>query len=112
MAKTQEKELRRGTLEMLLLKLLSSRAMYGYEIIARLEKLGEGQFNLKEGTVYPVLYRLEIDGFIGSQWETLDRGVPRKYYRLKESGSIELDRLIQEWRSFSAAVGRILETEL
>lgn len=111
MAKTLDKELKRGTLEMVLLKLLSGRAMYGYEIVAALEKLGEEQFQLKEGTLYPVLYRLENDGFVEARWETQDRGVPRKYYHITAPGKTELDSLLAEWRAFCQTVDRILDVE-
>jgi len=111
MVKTLDKELKRGTLEMVLLKLLTGRAMYGYEIVAALEKLAEQQFQLKEGTLYPVLYRLENDGFVEARWETQERGVPRKYYHITALGKTELERLLAEWRAFSQTLNRILDAE-
>lgn len=111
MVKTLDSELKRGTLEMVLLKLISERPMYGYEIVSMLEKLGKGQFYLKEGTLYPVLYRLENEGFIEARWETLERGVPRKYYHLTEAGSEQLKRLLSDWREFATAINRILQME-
>ncbi len=111
MEKTLERELKRGTLEMVILKLLEERQMYGYELIAALDQRGGPQFQLKEGTVYPVLYRQEDAGFIEARWETADRGVPRKYYRLTESGAKQLARLITEWEEFSAAIDRLLGKE-
>jgi PadR family transcriptional regulator PadR len=111
MVKALDRELKRGTLEMILLKLLSERRMYGYELISTLEKRGGKAFQLKEGTLYPVLYRLENAGLIEPEWETQDRGVPRKYYRLTPAGDKQLGNLIQEWEGFSAAVNSILEWE-
>ncbi len=111
MGKSLDRELKRGTLEMILLKLVSERPMYGYELVSTLEKRAGDQFQLKEGTLYPVLYRLENDGFIESRWETLERGVPRKYYELTKEGTGELERLVGEWREFSAAVNQLLEAE-
>ncbi len=111
MARTIDRELKRGTLEMILLKLLSERQMYGYELVSTLEQRGGDQFQLKEGTLYPVLYRLENDGFIEARWETLERGVPRKYYRLTKSGAKELQGLMEDWRNFTAIVNQLLETE-
>ena len=107
--KTFDRELKRGTLEMILLKLLSDRPMYGYELVSNLEKRGGESFQLKEGTLYPVLYRLEDDGYIESQWETLERGVPRKYYRLSQAGKDHLELLIGEWQEFATAVNRLIE---
>ncbi|MBP1693738.1 MAG: lineage-specific thermal regulator protein [Chloroflexi bacterium] len=109
MAKILEKELKRGTLEMLLLKLISTRPMYGYEIVTLLEKRA-GQLQLKESTLYPVLYRLEKDGYILARWETLERGVPRKYYQLTEAGQDELSRLIGEWQEFTRVINGFIES--
>jgi PadR family transcriptional regulator len=108
MVKALDRELKRGTLEMILLKLLSERPMYGYELITTLEKRGGQQFHLKEGTLYPVLYRLENDGLIEARWEMLERRVPRKYYHLTVTGSEELNALVVDWREFSSAVHRLL----
>ena len=111
MEKTLERELKRGTLEMVILKLLAERQMYGYELIAALEERGGHQFQLKEGTVYPVLYRQEDAGYIEARWETADRGVPRKYYTPTKSGTEHLAALMQEWDDFSSAIDRLLGRE-
>ncbi len=111
MAHGTDRELKRGTLEMILLKVLSERPMYGYELISTLERRGGEQFQLKEGTLYPVLYRLEKEGFIVPRWETLERGVPRKYYELTKTGARELERLVGEWREFTATIDQLLSKE-
>ena len=111
MDKSLERELKRGTLEMVVLNLLAERQMYGYELITALDQRGGPRFQLKEGTVYPVLYRQEDAGHIEARWETANRGVPRKYYRLTESGKKHLARLISEWDEFSAAIDRLLGKE-
>ncbi len=111
MARAIDRELKRGTLEMILLKLVSERPMYGYELVSTLEQRGGEQFQLKEGTLYPVLYRLENDGFIEARWETLERGVPRKYYQLTKAGAKELERLVGEWRDFTSVVNQLLGKE-
>ncbi len=105
------RELKRGTLEMILLKLLAGGEMYGYQIVSTLEERAGGQFALKEGTLYPVLYRLEDAGLIDSRWETPGRGMPRKYYRLTEAGRRQLAALLTEWQAFVGAVERLLATE-
>lgn len=116
MVKTNDREMKRGTLEMILLKVLEKRPMYGYELISTLEKQGGELFQLKEGTLYPVLYRLENGGYIEARWETQEgeaapRRAPRKYYRLTEAGAQQLRILIDDWRLFSTAVNRLLEME-
>jgi len=106
---TFNKELKRGTLEMILLRLISERQMYGYELASTLEKKGGSLFRIKEGTLYPILYRLEKAGYIESRWETLERGVPRKYYRLTEAGTNYMQARLAEWKEFIAAIDRLLE---
>lgn len=106
-----DRELKRGTLEMVLLRLLSQRPRYGYELVSTLERQGGQHFQVKEGTLYPVLYRLEDAGLIAAQWETLERGVPRKYYKVTEAGVEQLRNLVGEWQAFATTLNRLLEGE-
>lgn len=105
-----DRELKRGTLEMLLLKLLSEREMYGYEIITALEERSGGRLEVKDGTLYPVLYRLEEAGLAEPRWQTQERGAPRKYYRITAAGTAELERLTTEWRDFIDTVSEVLDS--
>jgi len=106
-----ERELKRGTLEMVLLKLLMEREMYGYELVTEFQERGSGEFQIKDGTLYPVLYRLEKAGHVQPRWETQERGVPRKYYRVTPAGKKQVDRLVGEWRTFVDAVESLLNEE-
>lgn len=111
---TFERELKRGTLEMLLLRMLRDGASYGYAMVARLRRHGDDGFDLKEGTLYPVLYRLEEAGWIVPEWQAPEpgaaqRGVPRKYYRLTRAGEEHAETLEQAWRRFVATVAEILD---
>ena len=63
-------QLKKGVLEMLVLKLICAKPAYGYELLSELKKSSQGRFCLKEGTLYPILYRLEDDGMICAQWST------------------------------------------
>src|SRR5262245_44843183 len=81
-----ERELKRGSLELIVLHLLSPGEAYGYEIVTRLAADSDGVLTVGDGTLYPVLYRLERSRFVAVRWETPARGVPRKYYRLTDSG--------------------------
>ena len=101
-------ELKRGTLELILLGLLEERPKYGYELVAELDQKSGGRFQIKEGTVYPVLYRLEDKGLIEPEWKSPKRGVPRKYYRLTEVGTDQLEELRAEWAAFSESVNQLL----
>lgn len=106
-----ERELKRGTLEMVLLKLLSRREMYGYELVTTIDERSAGGFSIGDGTLYPVLYRLEKAGFVEPRWQTQERGVPRKYYRVTAAGRAQMQELEAEWRAFAGAVDRLLEDE-
>ena len=102
------RELKRGSLELIVLHLLSPGEAYGYEIVSRLTAETNGALEVTDSTLYPVLYRLERAGFVAVRWETPQRGVPRKYYRLTPAGRQELDRLTHEWTSFTKAMARLL----
>jgi PadR family transcriptional regulator len=103
-----ERELKRGSLELIVLHLLAPGEKYGYEIVTTLTEQTNGALEVTDGTLYPVLYRLERAGFVDVRWETPQRGVPRKYYRLTEAGRDELARLIEEWTAFAGAMARLL----
>ncbi len=103
-----KRQLKRGTLELLLLALIEEKDRYGYEIVSSLEQHAENLFRIKEGTLYPILYRLEDKGLIESYRDIPDRGVPRKYYRLTASGVVHSKMLKQEWARFSLAVNELI----
>lgn len=106
-----ERELKRGSLELIVLHLLAPGEAYGYEIVTKLTTQTDGALGVTDGTLYPVLYRLEHAGFVAVRWETPERGVPRKYYRLTESGRSELARLNHEWNAFVGAMAKLLGNE-
>src|SRR5215471_111816 len=106
-----ERELKRGSLELIVLHLLESGEAYGYEIVTNLTTRSNGALGVTDGTLYPVLYRLERAGFVTVRWETPERGVPRKYYRLTKAGEAELARLTHEWNTFASAMARLLRQQ-
>ncbi len=107
--KDLQRELRRGTLELLLLRILADEPTYGYELVSRLSRRSDGRFQIKEGTLYPVLYRLEDAGLILPEWDApAERGVPRKVYRLTAAGQERLEELTAAWRRFATDVDAIL----
>jgi PadR family transcriptional regulator PadR len=103
-----ERELKRGTLELIVLHLLERGEAYGFEIVAMLTDRTNGAIEISDGTLYPVLYRLERAGSVTVRWETPERGVPRKYYRLTDAGREELRLLADEWTTFAKAMERLL----
>ena len=106
--KSIARELRRGSLELIVLHLLSAGEAYGYEIVSKLVANTDGALEVTDGTLYPVLYRLERAGFVSVRWETPERGVPRKYYCLTDAGREELAQLTQEWTTFAKAMAALL----
>lgn len=95
----------KGVLQGSVLAILSQRETYGYEIVQALEKYGFGA--ISEGTVYPLLLRLEKGGLIRARFRTSDLGPRRKYYTLTPAGQEELARFRASFRAMAAAVERL-----
>lgn len=102
------RELKRGTLEMVLLSLLCEKQQYGYQLVNEITARSRGLFTLAEGTLYPVLYRLEDAGLIEARWETQERGVPRKYYCATDQGREQLAKQIIQWQDLVDAISALL----
>lgn len=104
-----DNQLKKGILSIIVLKLVGERDMYGYEIIQTLDEISDGYYKLKEGTLYPVLYRLEDSGWIESYRIIPDeRKVPRKYYRITQNGIEVLKEQIALWKYFDETTNRVL----
>lgn len=107
-----ESQMKRGVLDMLVLKLLEKEEKYGYQIISELKEKSNNRFVLKEGTLYPILYRLEEDGFVESCWsEAVGKRVPRKYYMITESGRQALQDIHELWVDINKKATLIMEEE-
>ena len=107
--------LKKGVLEMLVLKLICDKATYGYELLLRLKAQSAGRFALKEGTLYPILYRLEDEGLIAAKWSQGEgRNAPKKYYEATDAGREENLRRQLLWQEFERTVDTFLNggTEL
>ena len=99
-----------GSMGMLILRLLSEKDMYGYEMIDTLKKRSENVFELKAGTLYPLLHGLEDKGFL-TVYEQEAAGKTRKYYGLTKQGRGFLEKKIEEWKEYSTAVANVLVLE-
>lgn len=104
-------QIKKGVLEMLVLQLVAAHPSHGYELLLRLKNGSGGLLALKEGTLYPILYRLEDDGAIISTWKNLaeeapekTRPVPRKVYTITAAGQQTLQQQHQIWRGFVTCV--------
>lgn len=101
----------RGHLDTLILSALQRGDAHGFEILKRLEAAGSGALALKEGSLYPALYRLEAGGLVKATWESSDslrRGPRRRIYHLTAAGGKRLHVARQEFQTFISVVGSIL----
>ena len=101
-------ELVGSTVEMIVLKLLTERAMYGFEILEIVNERTDGAFNWKEGTLYPILHRLEGKGCLTTEWRIGDTGKRRRYYSLTIRGTAHAGDKQEEWRTFMRSVNAAL----
>jgi transcriptional regulator len=104
-------DLKRGSLELLILSSLEAGPRHGYEIGKRLERRSDGLLEFKASTLYSILYRMEDRGWIKGRWVEKKGERRRCYYTLTESGTRELVRQREEWMAFSAMVTRVVGLE-
>ncbi len=102
--------MRKGCLEMAVLASLWHGRLYGLEILRVLER--DSRLVLAEGTIYPILNRLRLEGLVQSQWVEAEAGHPRKYYELTQSGRERATRMAETWTEFSAGLGLLIEPVL
>lgn len=105
-----EKSLVSGSMTLLLLKLLSEKDMYGYEMIDTLRKRSQNVFELKAGTLYPLLHGLEEKGLL-TVYEQESLGKIRKYYSITKEGHRLLEAKTAEWKEYANAVSNVLAME-
>ena len=103
-----DKSLLTGSTTMLILKLLDETNMYGYQMIEELRKKSNNAFELKAGTLYPLLHILEKKNMLTSYEETADNARIRKYYRITKFGRKHLKEKKEEWKVYTAAVNDLL----
>lgn len=99
---------KRGAATLCLLSLLSKNEMYGYEIVQAMENISGGRFCLPEGTLYPILYRLEDSGYLETRHVLVGKRMKRVYYRLSAAGMEHYNDMLEDYRSIQAGVKMIL----
>lgn len=104
-----DKSLLTGSTTMLILKLLEEKDMYGYEMIATLAQRSNHAFDLKAGTLYPLLHTLEKAGVVASYEQTAENERTRKYYHLTQHGKTALQTKEAAWYAYADAVRRVLK---
>ena len=103
-----DKELSKGSHELIILKLLSRTDMYGYQIVQQMSLLSDRAFEMSQGSLYPVLHRLEQEGYVTS-YSAPEKGRERLYYHLTEKGSAALADREARWQHYVQAMGSILK---
>ena len=99
-----------GTLDMLILKALSRGAMHGYGISQWIQQISDEVLRVEEGSLYPALHRLELDGVIDAEWGQSENNRRAKFYRLTAVGRKRLSTEASEWRRVVEAIARVMET--
>jgi PadR family transcriptional regulator PadR len=101
-------DLLQGTLDMLILRVLSRGEMHGWGIVDRLSQLSKNALKLGEGSVYPSLYRMETKGWIKAEWAPSDNNRKAKYYSLTRAGRKQLEVEQQSWDQLSAIIAEVM----
>jgi DNA-binding PadR family transcriptional regulator len=101
------RDLLRGSIDLLVLSDLSSGERYGYQILTSLREISNGRIDLKAGTLYPILHKLERAGMVASRWDDTS-GRDRKWYALTQRGRARLRDDTREWLDYTACVRGVL----
>jgi transcriptional regulator len=109
--KSQSKsDLLQGTLDMLILKTLSLEPLHGWGIAQRIQQISMDVLQVNQGSLYPALHRLQIAGWIASEWGASENNRRAKYYRLTATGRRQLKEETENWARLAGAIARILQT--
>ena len=98
-----------GTLDLLILKVLSSAELHGLGVSRRIEQITGGTFVVQPGSLFPALHRLEEAGWLTSAWEASENNRRAKYYKLTRAGRKQLGEATEQWHRVAAAMARALE---
>ena len=102
-------DLVRSCADLVILTLLRRKPMHGYDILTSMSGLGDGRFRFKHGTLYPLLYRLEREGWIAAKWHEPPKGKRRKVYRITADGKRKQANRIEQWQAFTTSVDALLQ---
>jgi len=103
-------ELPQGTLDLLILKTVALAPQHGWAISERLHQISSEILQIRQGSLYPALHRLERRGWIKARWGTSDNNRRAKYYELTRSGRTQLEAEADAWRRLNAVISQVLET--
>ncbi|WP_407271668.1 PadR family transcriptional regulator [Radiobacillus sp. PE A8.2] len=103
-----DRELVKGSTSLLVLQLLNDRDMYGYELVKEMDKRSNHNFQVKEGTLYPALHKLEKQEYIEFYWQQQEKGPARKYYRITDEGKKILGEKTSEWHRYVQVMNNLI----
>ena len=103
-------DLPQGTLDLLILKTIALEPQHGWAISERLHQISSATLQIRQGSLYPALHRLERRGWIKARWGTSENNRRAKYYELTRKGRAQLEAEASAWRKLASVVARVLET--
>jgi PadR family transcriptional regulator, regulatory protein PadR len=107
---SNDAELLQGTLDMLILKVAALGPIHGYAIVHRIQQMSKDALQIRQGSLYPALYRLENRGWLSAEWKTTEGGREAKFYSLTKAGRQQLDSETAGWKRLCDAISLVLET--
>ena len=110
MPRDKKTELLQGTLDMLVLKVLTSGPLHGYSIAKRIQLATEDVLRVEEGSLYPALHRMERRGWLTSEWGPSETNRRAKFYRITRTGRTQLQAQAEAWERVSGAIARVMGT--
>jgi PadR family transcriptional regulator len=110
MARSDRIELPQGTLDLLILKTVALEPQHGWAISERLRQISSAVVQVRQGSLYPALHRLERRGWIKARWSTSENNRRAKYYELTRKGRAQLGTEAESWRRLSLAITQVLDT--
>jgi PadR family transcriptional regulator len=103
-------DVRQGTLDLLVLRILALEPAHGYRIAQRIQQVSQNAFLVRQGSLYPALHRLEAKGWLKAGWQDTDQGRETRVYAITRAGRKRLEQEHQAWRRFVDAMTLVLET--
>ena len=104
-------DLVQGTLDLLLLKIVALGPLHGWAIAQRLKQVSGDVLQVSEGSLYPALHKLELEGWLTATWQVSDTGRRAKFYTLSRAGRRALDRELAAWERLSGAIWRVVKSK-
>ena len=109
MGRQTQGELLQGTLPLLVLRTLAAGPNHGFAIARRIQQISKSVLRVEQGSLYPALHRMELDGLIESYWATTQNNRKAKYYRLTRRGHRQLEAETERWKAIAGAITAVLQ---